>query len=336
SEVPFDAAGALWQCAAAHAPDFLRGNHDPALAEWTVLLNYLRSVCNWRLVVYMDGMDNHHKQPENERRRQKARKAREKNDLRGQIKNTPEYINKAVEVCKFLNIRVQVSTDEADPQVTYHALAKSVIAVTGDSDLLAYGPPETPSEGGGDQHRMGKLMIIKKYSSDNYRMIDLECPVEEGKYPLFDLYQKHGRIVFQLYAGCSGCDFTQQENGIVGIGKDRFIPLLQEMDCIPTADGLAAGIWRYHSEIATKAGFGSEDEVKEHLQHIVNIFTQGRIYDAKSNIINFSGEVLDQTTQQSKLHMTGEVNSRTGEAFSTPRIFAKASTESTSLNIPGK
>ena len=44
-EVPLDAAGSLWQYAASHAADFLRGNYDPALVEWTCLLNYLRSIC---------------------------------------------------------------------------------------------------------------------------------------------------------------------------------------------------------------------------------------------------------------------------------------------------
>ena len=30
AEVPFNAAGALWQCDALHAADFLRGNYDPS------------------------------------------------------------------------------------------------------------------------------------------------------------------------------------------------------------------------------------------------------------------------------------------------------------------
>ena len=62
--VPFDAASALWQFAAKHAWDYLRGNHTPALIEWAHFLNYLRSICRWDLRVYMDGMENVEKRPE--------------------------------------------------------------------------------------------------------------------------------------------------------------------------------------------------------------------------------------------------------------------------------
>jgi hypothetical protein len=46
STVPFDAASALWQFAARHASDYLRGNLTPALVEWSRFLNNLRSICN--------------------------------------------------------------------------------------------------------------------------------------------------------------------------------------------------------------------------------------------------------------------------------------------------
>ena len=100
--IPFDAAGALWQFAASHAAGYLRGNHTPSLVEWTRLLNYLRSICKWRLIVYMDGRENVHKSHENQCRQLRTERALEQNNLRGQIRNTPEYIAKAVEVCKFL------------------------------------------------------------------------------------------------------------------------------------------------------------------------------------------------------------------------------------------
>ena len=37
--VPLDAAGALWQFAASHPGDFLRGNHTLALTKWARFLN---------------------------------------------------------------------------------------------------------------------------------------------------------------------------------------------------------------------------------------------------------------------------------------------------------
>ena len=88
-----------------------------------------------------------HKQPEIERRKEKVKRAKEKNDLRGQVKNTAEYIARVYHGCKFMGIEVYISAYEADPQVLHAALLPSseeeydVVPVTGDSDLLAYGVP---------------------------------------------------------------------------------------------------------------------------------------------------------------------------------------------------
>ena len=211
--VPFDAAGALWSFAYRHAHDFLNGNHQPALTEWARLMNYMRSLLGWNLVVYLDGMENVHKQPEIERRKKRVEEAKANNDAGGQVKNTPEYIAKAYAVCKNMGINVHISAYEADPQVSRASLSQSLVAVTGDSDLLAYGVAR-------------KLVVVKTggYTSDWFRIIDLDPPnIKEGEYPMINLYQKHGRIVLQLYAACSGCDFTQAESGIPGIGYETFI-----------------------------------------------------------------------------------------------------------------
>ena len=102
--VSFDAAGALWQFAAMNAADFLRGNDTPALTEWTRFLNYIRSICGYKLVVYIDGRKKIHKLHKNHRRRQRATKDWAKNDLRGQIQNTPNYFAKAVAVCRCMGV----------------------------------------------------------------------------------------------------------------------------------------------------------------------------------------------------------------------------------------
>ena len=203
--VPFDAACALWQFAVHHAWDHLRGNHSPALMEWARFLVYLRSICRWSLKVYMDGMENKDKSPEIERRKVAVEAAKASNNLYGQIKNTPDYIAKAVQVCQFLNIEVHVAVYEADMQVSHISLSHSLIPVSGDSDLLAYGV-------------MSKLILVKGYKHEWYCIIDLEADVPAGEYPLFDLYRKHGRIVFQLYAACCGFDFTTHPLGIARVG----------------------------------------------------------------------------------------------------------------------
>ena len=110
--------------------------------EWARLLNFLRLICRWKLIVCLDGKPNPHKQYEDQRRSNKVEATREADDLRGQVLNTPTYITWAAKVCKlFSNIEVQLPPTEADPQVVYHALSRSWIPVTGDGDLLAYGAP---------------------------------------------------------------------------------------------------------------------------------------------------------------------------------------------------
>lgn len=148
--VPLDAGGVLWQMAANHAYDYLQGNYHPSLTELAHFLLYLRSICGWKLKVFMDGFNNDHKNPENERRDFNIQKAINRHDLRGQIKNSPEYITAAIRVCRHLHIDVMGSYEEADPQVAHAAQENNLIPVTGDSDLLAYGVGS-----------LGKVIIVK-------------------------------------------------------------------------------------------------------------------------------------------------------------------------------
>ena len=276
-------------------------NHNAALLEWAHILIHLRSICRWNLLVYMDGMENDAKSPEIERRKALAAAAKARGDLRGQIKNTPEYIAKAVQVCKFLEIDVHVSAYEADPQVSYVASIQSLVALSGDSDLLAYG--------------VEKLVLVKGYGIQQYRVIDLTADVDEGEYPLFDLYKDHGKVVFQLYAACSGCDFTNQRSGIAGIGFEKFISCAQEVEGELTAKGFSEVLWEEELCIMEKNGFESASDVEQHLQHVVDVYSYGMVYDKHSNTIDMSGRLVHEASSVSNRHMNGEVHSRTREEF---------------------
>ena len=70
-------------------------------------------------------------------------------------------------------------------------------------------------------------MIVKSYQSELFWIINLESEVDEGEFPLFDLYRKHGRIVFQLFAACNVCDFSEHASGIPYLGFDSFIRLVK-------------------------------------------------------------------------------------------------------------
>jgi len=225
--VPIDAAGLLWQCALMHSSEYLSGNLLPALIEWTQHLNYFRSICQWKMRLYLDGMNNPHKEFENERRRLRRDSAEHEH---GRIRNTPEYLAQAAWIAKnVLKIPCYISKEEADPQVAYEAVSKGLVPVTGDSDLIAYGAV--------------KVILVKSYSRGWYRVIDLEVDTEPGEYPLYDLYKDNGVIVFQLYAGCRGCDFTNEECGIKGIGFTAFMTIASAVEGDLNALTFSKAMW---------------------------------------------------------------------------------------------
>lgn len=238
-KVPIDAAGAMYQFASFHAADFLKNNHQPSLILFARWLVHLRSTCYWNLMIYFDGMENKAKEPAKDRRQIRRDNAINTNNLRGQIRNTPEYIAKACEICKLLDIKFTVSAYEADPQVSYVCINEQLVPVTGDTDLLAYGAQS--------------IVIVRSFGAQVYRIIDLNADVREGEYPLIDLYKKHGVIVFQLYAGVSGCDFTEAESGINGIGYKSFIDAATKVGENLNANTLTTELWTQHQTSSRKA-----------------------------------------------------------------------------------
>ena len=142
----------------------------------------------------------------------------------------------------------------------------------------------------------------------------MEATVVEGKYPLFDLYRKHGRIVFQLYAACRGCDFTEHATGIPYLGFEKIVLLLENLEGRPSASKLASVIWREYQNIAEGAGLDTKEELRQHLQRIVDIFSTGKIYDPESNIVDLNGRIIKKATVESLQYMRGQANCQTLEA----------------------
>ena len=172
-----------------HQHDYLKGNYNPALSDLTKLLNNLRSLCGLSIKVFFDGRANHHKRFEDQRRESNL------------IRNTPEYIARAAQICRFLGIEFGVSAYEADSQVTHYALHNRLVPITGDSDLLAIGSSEKPGEDDENCDVLRQLVVVKnKLQSESYRIIDLDAPHTNGNLPLYDLYLLHGRIVFERCA----------------------------------------------------------------------------------------------------------------------------------------
>ena len=204
-----------------------------------------------------------------------------------------------------------MSAYEADPKATHIALANQyAVPITGDSDLLAYGPSGKVDE----EAKLSRLVVVHSWRTEIYRVIDLNSDVAPGKLPLYDLYRKHGRIAFQLYAACAGCDFTERERGIPGIGIKAFLHLASSIQGPLTSQSLGCAIWESPFDL-TEIGIKSSSDVVCYLQSIVTIFTDGPIYDEDSNVINLSGKLLVPADTTSKKHMRGELHSRSREAF---------------------
>ena len=89
-------------------------------------------------------------------------------------------------------------------------------------------------------HRMGKILIIKN---------------------MFDLYRKNERIVFQLYAACSGYDFTSQQSGIKKIGYQTFISITNKVTGPLSVHILATSIWEELHDKTTAAGFANVTDI---------------------------------------------------------------------------
>jgi len=103
-----------------------------------------------------------------------ADNARSKNNLHGQIHNTPQYIAQAFAACRFLNTDCYTTMYKADPQVSYLTLTMSLIPMNGDSNVLAYGAANHSWEWRREGFKqLQKVLLIGKYRTVWYRIIDL-------------------------------------------------------------------------------------------------------------------------------------------------------------------
>ena len=91
--------------------------------------------------------------------------------------------------------------------------------------------------------------------------------------------------MFRLYAACAGCDFTAAESGIPNTGLKTFIESADKVEEGKlTSTTFAAQLWEDKQEVLETNGYKTVDAVEEHLQHIVNIYSLGQVYDEHSNI----------------------------------------------------
>ena len=122
-------------------------------------------------------------------------------------------------------------------------------------------------------------------------------------------------MVGLYFAGCSGYDFTKSQSGIPGIGIKMFIEIVNKTELPLSATSLGEEILEHVPHHAKAAGLNSLDAVSSHLQHMVNIYTCGKLYNNESGIIGMIGVFHAPVDSKSKQHMQGTINSRTLQEF---------------------
>ena len=165
-----------------------------------------------------------------------------------------------------------------------------------------------------------KLIVVQSYARGWYRVIDLDADVEPGQYPLFDLYLEHKTIIFQLYAASRGCDFTEQERGIRGIGYETFMDIASRVEGDFNANSFAMAMWSSDDtkQFAVQNGMETPEKIRIYLQGLVDIYSNANIYDEESNTISTAtGDVVEAATAKSKQHMTGSIHTKTQLPHST-------------------
>jgi len=91
-------------------------------------------------------------------------------------------------------------------------------------------------------------------------------------------------------------------SGITGIGYKTFVSLAECVEGKLTAGSLAAVIWGKQNVIAKADGFDSASDIEAHLQRVVDVYSLGRVYDDKSNIVNMNGERVSEASHQTIRH----------------------------------
>jgi 5'-3' exonuclease len=124
----------------------------------------------WHRAPYFDGQSPTEKAPKHAQR-QKSRKDNDES-----VVVTPLFVGMCIRVCQRYYFNYVVAPYEADVQVGRH---ESAIAVTRDSDLIAY--------------RNRQLLIVDSYNKQEWRFIDMTVPLTDenkGKYPLYAHYKR--------------------------------------------------------------------------------------------------------------------------------------------------
>jgi hypothetical protein len=293
--VDIDAGTLLYVCAWRHKQVYADGNYLPSVAAFQAQLVILEAINKWQFTVVFDGCPPVEKQHEHMRRRQDPTS----------IVITSDYIAMCVQVCKTRCMDYVVAPAEADMQVGRRR--DDTIVLCRDSDEIAYGNKF--------------VIIVDSYTKEEYRVIDLHCPLTDEvkeKYPLYTYYRVFGLRVIHYWAACRGCDITESSTGLTGIGRTCFFTAMSKFDnSTPTqftSEGLAKELHKA-ARLDTRLTY-SVQSIQNELDRVQDFFSvRGTYYDDHGNIMSMSGDLVKQSSRLTKRHMNGDVDSKTLALF---------------------
>jgi 5'-3' exonuclease len=209
-----------------------------------------------------------------------------------------------IRVCQRYYFNYVVAPYEADVQVGRREFA---IAVTRDSDLIAYGSRQ--------------LLIVDSYNKQEWRFIDMTVPLTDeikGKYPLYAHYKRWGIEVIHWWAAVMGCDITNPGDnkvfGIRGVGEVAFFKALESFELLgttPNSQSLAITLL-LRSKDKVAESYTAAEIIRAELDRVVKWFSKdGQFYDKDANLVSMSGAVLLDANAQTIQHSLGELNPKT-------------------------
>ncbi|KAL3768178.1 hypothetical protein ACHAWO_006548, partial [Cyclotella atomus] len=298
-----DTGTLLYVCALKHRIAYNAGDYTHSVAEFHRQIVSLRVVYKWDMTIIFDGCPPPEKSPEHDRRKSKG-------DDGNNIIITSEFIALCAHACKRYFHNFVVSPAEADMQVCRRD--PTAIAVTRDSDLVAYG--------------LKTIVIVDNYSREEFRLIDMDCAVTDDtkeQYPLFWYYKKYGLQIIHFWAAVMGCDISKGPTkvGIDGIGKKVFFSALDSFDSQQSTTIIDsqtfAKVLRENANSTVRATY-SWKQIQEELDRIVHWFTiGGTYYDIDGNVLSVSGSLIKHRSPSTLRHMTGSSDPKTCALFST-------------------
>ncbi|KAL7541138.1 hypothetical protein ACHAWF_006863, partial [Thalassiosira exigua] len=213
--VDIDTGTLVFTCALRHKTAYNAGNYEPAAREFQRTIVSLSLIEKWDFCCVFDGI------PPAEKCHEHRRRSKRRGEDSIAIKS--DFIAICAKVCKYRFVPYVISPSEADMQVGRRR--EGTVALSRDGDLIAYG------------HK--QVVIVDSYVAEEYRVIDMETPVEgemKETLPLYFYYHRYGLRVIHWWAAVMGCDISIDESGITHAGNKAFFKALCSLDHVVSSD----------------------------------------------------------------------------------------------------